>query len=113
MDGDVPGLLVAVDEIPHQSVTIAIEVDADQLAGPAQDRTAGVAADGVGRRYEVEWSCEVKSVSTIHPARRQLQTAAGAPGGPNGRTRCQRSWRKARPSRRPDSRRPARRPGAA
>ena len=54
VDGNVPGLLVAVDEVAHQSMPVAIEIDADELAGLVEDRTAGIAADGVGGGYEIE-----------------------------------------------------------
>jgi len=36
MDRDVPGLFVGVDEVAHQTVAVAVEVNADQIAGAVQ-----------------------------------------------------------------------------
>src|SRR5947199_57549 len=83
LDGDMTGLHVGVDEVAHQAVAVAVEVEADQLAGPVQHRAARVAADRVGRRHEVERCLQIELVLTIEPALRQHERLAVAlPLGP-------------------------------
>src|SRR5688572_26535275 len=71
VNGNVPGLLLGVDEVAHQAVPIAVEVEADQLAGAVENRAAGIAADGVGGRDEVKRSFEIDLVLALAPAFRQ------------------------------------------
>ena len=49
-----PRLVIGVDEVAHQAMAIAIEVDADEFAGAIEHRAAGVAADRVRGGDEVE-----------------------------------------------------------
>src|SRR5436190_20702141 len=65
--------MIGVDEVAHQAVAIAIEVDADELAGAIEDRAAGVAADGVRRRHEVERRLSRELAFGIEPAFRQIE----------------------------------------
>ncbi len=103
MHGDVPGLLVGVDEVAHQAVPVAVEVDADQLAGPVEDRTAGVAADGVGGRDEVERRPSVELVPCLRASVRQDERVAVALLIGPGKGCCRRSCGTASPRHRPGS----------
>jgi hypothetical protein len=47
MDRNMPGLDVGIDEVPDQTMSIPIEVDADQLPGSINHRAAAVPADRI------------------------------------------------------------------
>src|SRR5258707_9380997 len=76
MHGDMAGLLVGVDEVAYQAVPVAVEVDADQFTGAIEDRAAGVAADGVGRRDEVKRRRRIQFILGFTPALGQYERLA-------------------------------------
>jgi hypothetical protein len=81
MDRDVPRLVVGVDEVADEAVAIAVEVDAHEFAGAVQDGRAGIAADGVRRRDEVEGRSEVELVLAGKPARGEVERLLAAERG--------------------------------
>src|SRR5262245_50607917 len=73
MHGNVPGLFIGVDKVTDQAVTVAVEVDADELALLVDDRAATIATDGVGGADEVERGVKVKLALAVHPALREIK----------------------------------------
>src|SRR5262245_26812226 len=68
MNRDVPGLVVAVDEIANQPMSIAVEVNSDEFTGPIDHRAAGVATDRVGSGNKVERCGQVQFGLVVQPA---------------------------------------------
>ena len=76
MDGDVSGLFVRVNEIANEAVAVAVEVDADQFAGPVEHGAAAVAADRVGSADEIERRFQIQFRLRIEPAFREFERFA-------------------------------------
>src|SRR5262245_21448088 len=94
MYGDMSGLLDGVDEVAHQPMTVAIEVEPDQLARPVQHRTARVTANRVGGRDKVKRCFQIEFILTIEPALRQHERLAVslALGPLEGAAKRRREW---------------------
>ena len=65
--------MIGVDEVAHQPVAIAVEVDAHEFSRAIEHRAAGVAADGVRGRDEVERRRQIEFVLAIEPTFRQVE----------------------------------------
>src|SRR5207253_8566330 len=59
--------------IPRQRLQIAVEDDADELAGAVDHRTSGIAADDVGGADEVEGRAALDGCFFCSPRLRQLE----------------------------------------
>src|SRR5262245_34488588 len=70
MDRGRAPLFLAKGVIPRQALQIAIKDDPDKLAGPIDDRAAGVAADDVAGADKIERRFEVQPRTGLDPARR-------------------------------------------
>src|SRR5262249_36190948 len=64
---------IGVDEVAHQAVAVAVEVDSDELPLSIEDGAAGVPADGVRCRDEVERRVEIELVLAVEPALGQIE----------------------------------------
>src|SRR5262245_10186630 len=64
--------LVDVEIAIRQLLNVAVEIYADDLGVAIDDRTARIAADGVGRVDEVERGREVQHGFRVFPTRRQI-----------------------------------------
>src|SRR5262245_43314063 len=73
MNADVPRLVVGVDEVAYESMAVAIEVDADELARAVEHGTTGVAADRVRGRDEIERRLGPELVLHVEPAFGQIE----------------------------------------
>ena len=76
MDRDGPRLLVAVDEIEHQRLDVAVEDDPDELALAIHHRAAGISADDIRGGDEVERGREIDLCFGVGPNRWQIERRA-------------------------------------
>ena len=70
---DGSALFVAVGVVPGNALQVAIEDNADKLAGPVHNGTAGVSANDVAGADRVERRVEVELRFALCPQRRQVE----------------------------------------
>ncbi len=73
MDAEGAGLDIFIAVVADEGLDVAVEDDADELAGAVDHGAAGVAADDVGRAHEVKRHGEIEGGFLLDPARREIE----------------------------------------